>query len=1034
MSGWSIFVHRPIATSLLTLAIALPGILAFWILPIASLPNVDMPSISVTANLPGASPETMASSVATPLERSLGRIAGITEITSRNTQGTTNVDMQFELSKDINTAAREVQAAINAAQANLPIGMLTRPSYRKSSAAGAPIMSMALTSAKYTREQLYDFGFTLMSQQISQVPGVGDVVVNGSALRSVRIHINPTALGQYGISLDQVRLAIAASNANRPTGFIEDSDFRWQINVNDKAHLAKDFQDLIIATQQGAAIRLSDVAEVIDSVQEFRNAGSSRGKPAVMVVVFNEPGANIVDIVDEVKALLPRLQAQLPPEVDVEIVIDRSITIRKTLAEVEHTLLIAIALVILVTYLFLRDARATIIPTIIIPATLLASLAVIYLCGFSLNNLSLMALIISTSFIVDDAIVVVENVKHHIERGLTPINASLQAVREVGFTLLAMNIALIAVLVPLLFMGGVMGRLFREFSVTLAIAIAISLLLSVTATPSFCSRILKAQATKPVAEKPSKKSKRLIDFYAHSLRGSLRCSGTTLLLFFCTILCSIYCYSIIPKGFFPQQDTGRIQGRLQIDQSASFAETRKKIHQLMAIVGEDPAIDTYYEFTGGRGGGTANTGSMFSMLKPVNERDVSAQEIVNRLRPKLAQVPGASLFLLAQQDLNFGARPGGAQYQFTLLSDDINQLRQLVQPTRTAMEKLQEITDVNADYDERGLQLYIDIHREKAASLGVTVAEINNTLNNAFGQRVVSTLYEPLNQYFVVLTLAPEFAKNPQSLEQIYVFNNNNEKIPLATVASWSLRNAPLTVNHQEQFAAITLSFNLAKGIGLQEAMAAIQTAFASLNPPNNIRGVFAGSAKIFQDSLASQPWLILAAVVSVFIVLGILYESTLHPLTILSTLPSAGLGALIVLMLSNTEFTLIALIGVILVVGIVMKNAIIMIDCALQIERNQNVSAEAAIYQACLTRFRPILMTSIASILGALPLALGSGDGAELRRPLGLAIIGGLILGQVLTLYTTPVVYVYLDKLRRLQLRNIFSKAFLPRQPGNSI
>ena len=1011
MNFLSLFIKRPVATSLLTLAIALLGVLAFWTLPIASLPNVDMPSISVSASLPGASPETMASSVATPLERALGRIAGITEITSRNSQGTTNVDMQFELTKDINTAAREVQAAINAAQPNLPSGMLTRPSYRKSSAAGAPILAVALTSEKYTRDQLYEFGFTLMSQQIAQVQGVGDVVVNGSALRSVRIHINPTALNNYGVSLEQVRLAIAASNANRPTGFIEDEDFRWQIRVNDKAHQAKDFQHLIVATHSGSVVRLSDVAEVIDSVQEFRNAGSSRGKPAVMVVVYNEPGANIVEIVDSVKALLPRLQTQLPPDVDVEVVIDRSITIRKTLSEVEHTLLIAMGLVIFVTYLFLRDARATLVPAIIIPVTLLGTEAVIYLCGYSLNNLSLMALIISTSFIVDDAIVVVENVKHHIERGLKPVQAALQAIKDVGFTLLAMNLALLAVLVPLLFMGGVMGRLFREFSVTLAIAIMISLILSLIATPAFASQLLK---DKPAQEKPRKNP--IFHTYERSLQKALRYSRITLVVFLGTILLSLYSYTIIPKGFFPQQDTGRIQGRLQTDQSSSFEEARRKFQKLIEIVGQDPAIDTYYEFTGGRGGTSATSGSMFSMLKPVGERDASAQEVVNRLRPKLAQVPGASLTLQAQQDLNFGVRPGAAQFQFTLLGDDVYQLRKLVQPTRTALEKLNEITDVNADYDERALQVYVDINREQAASLGLTAAQINNTLNNAFGQRVVSTLYEPLNQYYVVMTLAPEFAKNTQSLEQVYVFNTKNEKIPLSAVASWSLRNAPLTVNHQEQFAAITLSFNLAEGIGLQQAMDAIQTAFAELNPPNSVRGVFAGSAKVFKDSLASQPWLILAAVVSVFIVLGMLYESTLHPLTILSTLPSAGLGALALLMLTKTEFTLIALIGVILVVGIVMKNAIIMIDCALQIERQQNLSAKDAIYKACLVRFRPILMTSIAAILGALPLALGAGDGSEFRRPLGLAIIGGLTLGQVLTLYTTPVVYIYLDRLRNVK------------------
>ncbi len=1023
MTLWSIFIRRPVATSLLMLALALPGLLAVKFLPISSLPMVDMPTIRVNANLPGANPETMAATVATPLERSLGRIAGITEMTSTSTQGMTRINIEFDIGRDVDGAAREVQAAINAARMQLPSAMISNPTYRKSNAAGSAVMAIALTSPTHTQAQLYDLAFSVLGQKIARVRGVGEVAVNGSALRSVRVEVNPTLLSHYGIGMEQVRAALAAANPNMPTGFIESPLRRWQIEINDRAYEATDFADLIVAWRNGAPVRLNAVAEVIDHVQEVRNAGSAHGKKAVMMTVFNEPGANVVETVDAVKALLPRLQAGIPAAVEIEVMNDRSTTIRKSLREAQHTLLIALGLVVLVTFAFLRNARATLIPAIAIPVTLLATLAVIHLCGFSLNNLSLMALIIAISFIVDDAIVVVENVSRHMERGLAPLAAALRGVREVGFTILAMNLALVAVFTPLIFMGGVLGRLFREFSITLAVAVAVSLLISLTATPMLCARLLKAATPKTPAAAPRWRqplstlalftARPFRGLYQRSLGWALRFSPLMLLLFAATVALNLHFYQTIPKGFFPAQDTGRLNGFIQADQSSSFQQTREKIGQLMQIIAEEPAIESYYEYTGGGGGGTANTGTFFARLKPLEQRNVSAQQVVNRLRPKLAEVAGATLFVNSQQELNIGARSGAAQYQFTLLGSELEELRGLIPATGAVLARLSELTDVSADYQDRGLQLYLEVNREAAQSLGFSASQIDTALNNAFGQRVVTTLYEWLNQYFVVLTLAPEFTRDPLALEQVYLITAEGGRVPLSSIARWETRNTPLAVNHQGQFAAATISFNLAPNVSLEQATAAIERAFAALNPPSSVQGRFAGAAKAFQDSLASQPWLILAALLAVYIVLGMLYESTIHPLTILSTLPSAGVGALLALILLAHEFTLIALIGVILVAGIVMKNAVIMIDCALQLEREQQLNPRAAICEACRLRFRPIMMTSLAAILGALPLALGSGDGAELRQPLGIAIIGGLLFGQLLTLYTTPAVYLALDHLR---------------------
>lgn len=1012
MSWSAIFIKRPVATTLLSLAIALPGIAAYYMLPIASLPQVEMPSIDVYARLPGASAEIMASSVASPLERSLGTIAGINEMTSNSSKGQTRISLQFDLERDANGAARDVQAAINAARSMLPADLPSNPTYRKMGPHS--IMHIALTSSILSQPQLYDLAFTILGQRISQVDGVGQVMVNGSALRSVRVEVNPTALNQYGISLEQVRTAIASANASLPKGFIENKNKRWQLDVNDQAKRALDYSDLIIAWRNGAPIRLKDVADIKDSVQEVRNAGTVNGEPGVVLSVNNIPGANVVATVDAVKALLPRLEPLMPAGVKLQVMIDSSATVRKSLHEVEQTLLISISLVILVTFAFLRNGRASLIPSIAIPVSLLGTLVVIYLCGFSLNNLSLMALIISTGFVVDDAIVVVENTARHIEKGMAPLQAAFQGVKEVSFTVIAMSVSLIAVFIPLIMMGGVVGRMFREFSITLASAVAISLLVSLTLTPMLCSRLLKPHvAEKGMAAWLGKLFDVPLHAYKKSLDWVLRHSFITLLVLFSTILLNVYLYTVVPKGFFPQQDTGRLQGNFQGDQNISFWAMRQKIDQFMKIIAKDPDIEAYYEYSGGFGGGQSNNGQMNARLKPRAEREASAQEVVARLRPQLERIPGAALRLNPQQDFNIGVRPGSAEFQYTLLSNSVEDLRNYAPVVRNALSKLQELTDVSSDSQDKGLQTNLFVDRDAAARLGITQRQIDTALNNAFGQRLASTIYEPLNQYYVVLTLAPQFAQGPASLEQIFLNTSSNTRVPLSAISHWENLNAPLSVNHQGQFAASTISFNLAKNVSLEKATEAIDAAYFKLNPPSSMRGVFAGKAKAFQDSLKSQPWLILTALITIYLVLGMLYESTIHPLTIISTLPSAGIGALLALILFKSELSIIAMIGVILLIGIVMKNAIMMIDAALLIEREQHLPPEQAIRLACIQRFRPILMTTFAAILGALPLTLGVGDGAEIRQPLGISIVGGLLLGQILTLYTTPVVYLYLDRLR---------------------
>lgn len=1016
MNFLTIFIKRPVATSLLTLAIALPGILAFQALPRAALPQVDYPTINISANLPGASPETMAATVATPLERAFGRIAGIEEMTSTNTQGSTRINLQFELDRNIDGAARDVQAAINVARALLPKNIPSNPTYRRINASAAPILAISLTSDIHTKAQLYDIAFSILGQKISQVKGVGQVSINGSALRAVRVEVNPSALNQYGISLEQLRASITSSNLNRPKGQIQGNELAWQIEVNDQAKRAKDYQNLIVAYREQSPVRLSDVAIVRDSVQELRNAGSANGKPTVMLVVLSQPGANVIKTVDTIYEMLPKLKTLIPQSINLEVIIDRSTTVRKSISEVQHTLYISIGLVILVTFIFLRNGRATLIPTIAIPVSLLGTLAVIYLLGYSLNNLSLMALIISASFVVDDAIVVVENTIQHIEKGMQPFNAAVQGIKEVGFTVLAMSLSLVAVFVPLLFMDGILGRLFREFAVTLSVAVLISLVVSLTATPMLCAQFLKQHSSKDTSVY-LRWFARIVDvpiaFYKWTLDWALKHSWLMILLLIGVIALNVHLFQIVPKGFFPQQDTGRLQGSFQGDQNLSFAEMRKRIDKIMRIVSQDPDIDTFYEYTGGSGGGQTNTGTMFAGLKPITERTSTAAEVVARLRPKLMKVPGATLMLTAQQELSIGARQGGAQFQYTLLADNLATLQKLTPKLRGMMNRLPELTDVSTDFQTQGLQLQLEVDRNAASQLGITAAQIDATLNNAFSQRLVSSIYEPLNQYYVVLTLGPQYTQGPQALDQIYLITANSTRIPLAAISQWKLRNAPLAVNHQGQFVAATVSFNVTDGYSLDQATAAIEDTFLKLDAPDDVRGTFSGAAKMFKASLASQPWLILTALLSVYVVLGILYESFIHPLTILSTLPSAGVGALLALIVFDSEFSIIALIGVILLVGIVMKNAIMMIDCALQLERESGLTPFESIRQACLLRFRPILMTTLAAMLGALPLALGSGDGAEIRQPLGISVVGGLLFSQILTLYTTPVVYLYLDRIR---------------------
>ncbi|CAI2472320.1 multidrug efflux RND transporter permease subunit MdtC [Serratia ficaria] len=1012
MKFFALFIHRPVATTLLTLAIAICGIIGLRLLPVSPLPQVDYPVISISASLPGADPETMASSVATPLERALGRIAGVNEMTSMSSLGSTRVILQFDLDRDINGAARDVQAAINAAQSLLPTGMPSRPSYRKVNPSDAPIMILTLTSETYSQGQLYDFASTRLAQKIAQTEGVGDVSVGGSSLPAVRVELNPGALFNQGVSLDAVRQAISDANVRRPQGFLENPQQRWQIQANDELKTAEVYRPLIIHYNNGSAVRLSDVADVKDSVQDVRNAGMTDAKPAIILAISRAPDANIIETVDRIRAELPALQENIPASIQLNVAQDRSPTIRASLAEVEQSLAIAIGLVILVVFIFLRSGRATLIPAVAVPVSLIGSFAAMYLCGFSLNNLSLMALTIATGFVVDDAIVVLENISRHVEAGMKPVNAALVGVREVGFTVLSMSVSLVAVFIPLLLMEGLPGRLFREFAVTLSVSIGLSLIISLTLTPMMCAYLLRHQ--------PPRSQRRMRGFgklllalqqgYGRSLNWVLGHSRWVLAVFLATIALNVWLYVSIPKTFFPEQDTGRLMGFIQADQSISFQAMRVKLEDFMKIVREDPDVENVTGFTGGS---RTNSGSMFISLKPLSVRSDDAQKVIARLRARLAKEPGASLFLMAVQDIRVGGRQANASYQYSLLADDLAALREWEPKIRSALAALPELADVNSDQQDKGSEMDLIYDRETMSRLGISVADANNLLNNAFGQRQISTIYQPLNQYKVVMEVAPPYTQDISSLDKMFVINNDGKAIPLSYFARWQPANAPLSVNHQGLSAASTISFNLPDGGSLSDATAAVERAMTQLGVPSTVRGAFAGTAQVFQETLKSQLLLIAAAIATVYIVLGVLYESYIHPLTILSTLPSAGVGALLALELFGAPFSLIALIGIMLLIGIVKKNAIMMVDFALDAQRNGGISAREAIFQASLLRFRPIMMTTLAALFGALPLVLTSGDGAELRQPLGITIAGGLVMSQLLTLYTTPVVYLYFDRLQ---------------------
>ena len=1082
------FIARPVATTLLTIGLALAGLVAFFKLPVSPLPKVDFPTILVTANLPGASPETVATSVTTPLERRLGAIAGVSEITSTSSVSNSRIILQFDLSRDIDGAARDVQAAINAARADLPVSLRSNPQYRKINPADAPVVVIALTSDTLGQGRLYDAASNILQQKLSQVGGVGQVVVSGSSLPAVRVELNPTALSKYGVGMESVRAALAAANANSPKGAIEVGDRRYQIYSNDQATVAEQYRSLIIAWRNGAPVRLTDVAEVIDSVEDIRNEGQANGKRSVLVIIYKQPNANIIETVDEIRALLPELQAAMPNDVDLQVVSDRTTTIRAALKEVGEALVIGVILVVLVTFAFLRSVRAGFVASVSVPVSLIATFGGMYLLGFSINNLSLMAMTIAAGFVVDDAIIVLENISRHVEEGMSRVAAALQGAREVGFTVVSMSLSLIAVFIPILLMGGIVGRLFREFAVTLTIAILISMVVSLTTTPMMCAYVLRAHGAGGGERKPGlffRWSERAFDLlqkvYGRSLSLVLRHPLITILVFLGTVLLNIHLYATIPKGFFPQQDTGRIVGGIRADQSISFQAMRRKFRQFMEIVRADPAIESVAGFTGGF---QTNSGFLFATLKPLKERDASADQVIARLRPKLAQVPGASLFMAPVQDIRVGGRQSNALYQYTLRADSLPDLYTWTPKLADALRRdTSVITDVDSDQQQGGLQVNVTIDRDAASRLGISTSAISATLYDAFGQRQVSTIYNALNQYHVVMEVAPQWWQNPESLKDIYVSTSGGavsgtqsssgiststpaaaapvstnkagstataaalaasqaianqrtnqiavggrssastgqavstapEKlVPLSALTTYQFDTTPLSVNHQSMFVASTISYNLAPGKTLSDAVTYINDTMREIGVPTTLHGSFQGTAGAFQQSLSNQLILVLAALAAVYIVLGILYESYIHPITILSTLPSAGVGALLALQFAGVEFSIIAMIGVLLLIGIVKKNAIMMIDVALERERREGLQPSVAIHEAALLRFRPILMTTMAAILGALPLALGFGDGAELRRPLGISIIGGLIVSQILTLYTTPVIYLYLDRFRR--------------------
>ncbi len=1088
------FIRRPVATTLLTFGLAAAGAVAFFKLPVSPLPQVDFPTISVQATLPGASPQDVATTVASPLERHLGQIADVTEMTSSSTVGMTRITLQFGLNRDIDGAARDVQAAINAAHADLPTSLRSNPTYRKVNPADAPILILTLTSDTMTRGDMYDAASTVLAQKLSQVDGIGEVVVGGSSLPAVRAELIPQALYKYGIGLEDVRAALASANAHSPKGGIDVGDQRYQIYANDQANKAADYRSLVIAYRNGAAVHLSDVGEVNDAVENLRNAGLANGKPSVLIILYRQPGANIISTVDNVNAMMPQLRASISPAIDVASAIDRSTTIRTSLRDVERTLILAVLLVIVVVFAFLRNLRATLVPVVAVSVSLIATFAVMYLMGYSLDNLSLMALTVATGFVVDDAIVVLENITRHIENGSSPLQAALRGASEVGFTVLSMSISLIAVFIPILLMGGIVGRLFREFAMTISIAIMISLAISLTTTPMMCAVLLRGgsgQRRGRLYRASERFFEMMLGGYRRSLSAALRHPGSMMLILALVLGLNFYLYDIIPKGFFPQQDTGRVIGTIQADQSISFELMQQKLTQFVTIIKNDPAVETAVGFTGG---GQTNSGFMFVSLYPLAQRKISVDGVIARLRREMSVVPGATLFLQAVQDIRVGGRASNAQYQYTLQGSSLDELNEWTPKIVAALQRDRSLADVNSDQQNKGLESNLVIDRDAAARLGITVSQIDNTLYDAFGQRQVSTIYVARNQYHVIMEVAPRYWQDPETLKDVYISTSGGSvggsqatnavagtvvargtsaaatsanaqaarnlatnsigatgnaaastgsavstsaetMIPLSAVAHFTQGATPLAVNHQGLLIANTVSFNLPPNVSLSTAVARIEATMNRIGVPATIRGTFQGTAKAFQDSLGNQPFLILAALVTIYIVLGVLYESYVHPLTILSTLPSAGVGALLALMAFHTEFSIMALIGVILLIGIVKKNAIMMIDFALEAERSRGLAPLDAIREACLLRFRPIMMTTIAAMFGALPLALDLGEGGELRQPLGIAIVGGLILSQMLTLYTTPVIYLYMDRFRLWcgRIRGGGGASFDPRatQPG---